>query len=541
MEKAPSKEIWVIGDTRNRKLLGYSLNVLAKAEAMADTIHGKAAMVLFDGEADPGQSEDGMPSRVACSDAETACLDAGADVVYALQNGSLLDLRSDCCADALAWLVRESPPMLVLLALTDWGRETGATVSGLLRAGLIADCMDLNVTDNGVVGVCPAWGGTITARIMFSGPDKTGFATVQHHRFSAVQSRGTTGHVKCIRPVVRQSNESLKLISRAPETQEHQRLETADVVVVGGAGLGSMDGFGRLRELAAAVGGEIGATRPPVLQHWVDEDRLIGQTGKTVSPNLLFSVGTSGAIQYVAGIMEAKTIVAVNRDPDAPIFEVADIGIVADAKTFIPMLTARAKETLMRGLADTLWEDIRTEAARAGGFGEKIRRLREAQGWSRDFLAESTGQTPDFIEQVEKDAISPPVSFLVRLSGSMGIDPATFLRKEEQAIIKDQRVRSFVKRTRDYSYETLTPGAENCHLRGFMVTIQPEHTHRPVEYKHEGEEFIYVMEGDLEFTLGGKVQVLKPGECIRFNSDIPHKLKSLSKDNTRCLVILYTV
>ncbi len=508
---------------------------------MAGTIDGKAAMVLFDGEADPEHIKDGVPPRLRCADAENACLDAGADVVCVIKNSSLCDLRTDGCAYALAWLVRESPPMLALFALTDWGRETAATVSGLLNTGLIADCMDLCVTDRGVVGVCPAWGGTITARITFSDPEKTGFATVQHHRFSAVRTQGAPGEVKRVICPVHGSNQFLNLISRAPEPQEHQRLETADVVVVGGAGVGSMDGFGQLRELAAAVGGEMGATRPPVLQHWVDDDRLIGQTGRTVRPNLLFSVGTSGAIQYVAGIMEAKTIVAVNRDPDAPIFEVADIGIVADAKTFIPMLTARAKETLMRGLADTLWEDIHTEAERAGGFGEKIRRLRESQGWSRAFLAESTGQTPDFIEQVEKDAISPPVSFLVRLSGSMGIDPATFLRKEEQTIIKDQRVRAFVKRTRDYSYETLTPGAENCHLRGFMVTIQSEHTHRPVEYKHEGEEFIYVMEGDLEFTLGGKVQVLKPGECIRFNSDIPHKLKSLSKDNTRCLVILYTV
>jgi len=103
-----------------------------------------------------------------------------------------------------------------------------------------------------------------------------------------------------------------------------------------------------VRELAVALGGEVAATRPPVLQHWVEEERMIGQTGKTVRPDLLFSIGTSGAIQYTAGIMKSKTIIAINRDPNAPIFQVADLGIVADAKTFVPLVTARAKQTVMR-------------------------------------------------------------------------------------------------------------------------------------------------------------------------------------------------
>ena len=127
-----------------------------------------------------------------------------------------------------------------------------------------------------------------------------------------------------------------------------------------------MEGFGLIRELAAAVGGEVAGTRPPVLLHWVDEDRLIGQTGKAVRPNLLFSIGTSGAIQYTAGIMESKTIVAINRDANAPIFQVADLGVVADAKTFLPLLTARAKQVVMRKLADVLSETKRPRVKQAG-------------------------------------------------------------------------------------------------------------------------------------------------------------------------------
>ena len=107
--------------------------------------------------------------------------------------------------------------------------------------------------------------------------------------------------------------------------------------------------------------------------------------------------------------------------------------------------------------------------------------------------------------------------------------------------MRDQRTQAFIKRTLNYSYETLTPEAENSHLRSFMVTIESHHDHKPVAYKHEGEEFIYVMEGLLEFTLGNKIHKLKKGESIHFNSDIPHKLKSLSNEPTKCLVTLYTL
>jgi quercetin dioxygenase-like cupin family protein len=115
-----------------------------------------------------------------------------------------------------------------------------------------------------------------------------------------------------------------------------------------------------------------------------------------------------------------------------------------------------------------------------------------------------------------------------------------FLGEEEKAAMRDRRSDAFTKRTENYSYHTLTPGAENEHLRAFMVTIKSEQDHKPVAYKHEGEEFIYVMEGKLELTLGGKPIILKTGESQRFNSETPHKLKNLSSDATRCLVVLYT-
>jgi quercetin dioxygenase-like cupin family protein len=156
-------------------------------------------------------------------------------------------------------------------------------------------------------------------------------------------------------------------------------------------------------------------------------------------------------------------------------------------------------------------------------------------------LAKATGQTPEFIDQVENEEFSPSVGFLVMLAKALNVNPGTFLSKAEKDTIQDQRSRAFMKRTRTYSYQTLTPHAESDHLRAFMVTIESRQIHKPVEYKHEGEEFIFVMEGELEVMLGGKAHHLKKDESIHFNSDIPHKLKSLSNEDTRCLVILYTI
>jgi transcriptional regulator with XRE-family HTH domain len=193
----------------------------------------------------------------------------------------------------------------------------------------------------------------------------------------------------------------------------------------------------------------------------------------------------------------------------------------------------------MRKIADVLCEQ--KGSASGEGFGAKVCKLREAQNWSVEDLAKATGQTPEFIDQVENEKFSPSVGFLLMLAKALDVNPGTFLSKAEKDIIQDQRSKAFMKRTQNYSYQALTPHAESDHLRAFMITIESRQIHKPVEYKHEGEEFIYVMEGELEVMLGGKAHHLKTDESIHFNSDIPHKLKSLSNEDTRCLVILYTV
>ncbi len=542
-EQKTKNEIWVFGDLRHQRLFRFSLNVMKKARALSKGINGQTVMVFLNVPGD-GAPLDSDRGRVSLESALKASFEKGADRVCLLENDQFENPLCDIFAETLADRVKQHNPMLVLFALTDFGREMAARTARICGAGLMADCVDLQMTDHRIVGLCPAWGGEIMAEITYADGHSTGFATVNPQIQSPdeqVPGKGRgKGDVERLPVQINAHISRPRLLSRSPEPAEHRRLEEAEIVVVGGAGLGNMEGFGLVRELAAAVGGEVAGTRPPVLHHWVDEDRLIGQTGKSVRPRLLFSIGTSGAIQYTAGITESKTIVAVNRDANAPIFQVADLGIVADAKTFLPLLSDRAKQVVMRKLADVLSEGQKA-AGEPGGFGAKIQKIRKARDWTLESLAKATGQTPEFMALVESDKMSPPVSFLLRLAGALGVDPGTFLSREEQTAIRDQRAQAFIKRTKSYSYETLTPGAEESHLRAFMVTIESHHAHKPVEYRHEGEEFIYVMEGDLEFVLGGKPHVLKKGESIHFNSDIPHKLKSLSNEPTRCLVMLYTV
>ncbi len=535
-----SKTIWVYGDLRAERFYRFSLNVLAGALKIAREISGEVAVVLLE-TPDTGKPQTGAPGSWA-SEGETTAkefFEHGASRVYMLENPQLSELRADIHAAVLAEAVQSFGPLLVLFPLSEFCREVASRTARICSAGLIADCLDFRVEPQGIKALCPSWGGEILAEIGYSDPAQTGFATVLPHAFKAAETSATSGSVeRLVVGPVKLANR-IKRLSSCIEADKHRKLEEAELIVVGGAGLGTAENFSWVRQLAAFLGGEVGATRPPVLQHWVHEERLIGQTGKKVRPKLLISVGTSGAVQYTAGIMESKTIMAINRDPSSPIFHVADIGVVADAKSLMPILLSKVRRRVMRNLADSLWEhECQLEGS---GFGAKVQKLRESHGWSCEILAEATGQSPEFIQQVERNEISPSVSFLLRLAGALKVDPGTFLREEEKTRIRDMRTQAYEKRTQSYNYQTLTDGAESDHLRAFLVTIESRQTHKPVAYKHEGEEFIYVLEGHIELTLGGKIHDIKPGESIHFNSDIPHKLKNLSNETTRLLVVLYTI
>lgn len=539
MSKGIKKELWVFIDLRSKRFFDLSLNVLSKVRELAGTVSGKTVAVLLGSSGSrPLEGPRDAHISIPADKAGEECTAYGADRVSILDNELLAIPRPDLYANALAHFVVTHNPMLVMFALTDFGREMAARSARIINAGLISECVDVSMNKGKVVADCPAWGGDFMAHITFLDHSRTGLLTMQPHAAKATKVKGHPGVVERLSIDVSDTHKGLKFLSSSTGHIEAQRLENARIIVVGGAGMGTIENFALVRELSAAMGAELGATRPPVLEHWVEEERLIGQTGKSVRPKLLFSIGTSGAVQYAAGIMEAQTIVAINRDKSAPIFQIADIGIVADAKAFLAHMITKVRRATMRKLSDDLCAKGKLDTAKE--FGAKVRRLRESHNRTIEALSEAIGQSPEFIEKVEKGEITPPVAFLLRFAKALKIDPETFLRREEKALIRSLRDQAFMKRTQDYAYQTLSPGVESHHLRAFMVTIEAKKTHKPVAYKHEGEEFIFVMEGELKFTLRNKSHRLRAGESIHFNSDTPHKLKSISSATTRCLVVLYT-
>jgi len=526
------QEIWVYGDLRTTGLLNNSLNVLAGARQLASKTGGKTVFVVT--KKDTRHNPEAVPEGIAADKA----LEHGADKILYIETSAKGYVMPETEAHLLAHGVCQKHPSVFLFPLNAMSREICARAAVLCHAGMIADCMDFEYDAGEIVAVCPSHGGEVMARLGFSNPGVTGFITVQPTAFTRKETDTSKHETETLKIASVVPDNRMTFLSSRRESTSRKSLETAKKIVVGGAGLGNIEGFSALRKLSAALGAETGATRPPVLWHWIDEDRLIGQTGKTVAPELLISLGTSGAVQYTAGITGAKTIVAVNKDPDAPIFRFADIGIVGDVNLFLPVFTEKIQQISLRSLADAMGTD--DASVEGGDFGSRLIRMRRSHGLTREVLAESVGRTPEFIKEVENNQTTASVGLLIKLAEVFDIDSGTFLNDQEQTKLAGERAQAYTRRTANYHYQSLTPGAENEHLRVFMITIESRQKHKPVDYRHEGEEFVYVLEGKLELTLDGKSHTLMPGESMKYNSQIAHQLKSLSDEKTRCLVTLYT-
>jgi electron transfer flavoprotein alpha subunit/quercetin dioxygenase-like cupin family protein len=521
------REIWVFGDHRHPLQDRLTLQVLGKARALSGD-GGRVSMILL------GNKVEGIAREY---------LARGAHRVLMIDHPQLVHYRTDLFTDIITDLICEHQPEVFLLGASEFGVELGARISKRLSVGLCADCVSLEWDEKGerLIAASPAFGGSFLARIVWS-PNRPYMATISPGTFpEASYDERTGGEIVRIDKKLDEGASKINVISSDHEPHQAIRLEDAKIVVAGGRGVKDSEGFNTLRELAFLLGAEVGATRPAVDAHWASHDQLLGQTGKSIKPELLITCGTSGAVQYTAALRRAGTIVAINRDPRAPIFAAADLGVVVDTQSFLPAFIAEVKQHLFREITDL----YRTQA-KAGRdqksvtFGQRIRRLREDHKWGLTDLAEKTGQSPEFIEQVETDRLTPPVSFLLQLSQAFRIDPSNFLTEHEKVQIDGKRQEGFIKRTQDYSYRTLTPGAADKRLRAFMVTIEPKEAHKMIEYKHPGEEFIFVYKGEFELTLGGKVFHLKQGETIHFDSETRHKLRNISDERCELLVTLYT-
>jgi electron transfer flavoprotein alpha subunit len=328
----PTRGIWVFGDYRNYFQNRVTLQLMAKGKELAGKL-GTDLTVLVLGH----QVHQYAMEYVA----------HGADVIIAVDDPLLKTYQVETYSRVVAELVKAFEPHVFLAGATAFGREFFPRLAKRLRTGLSADCLSLDVdAEKGwLIQTTPSFGGELLADVV-TPQSRPQMATVHPGIFQErPHDRAALGRI--IYPDVKvEADERVQLVRSKPEQGHRGGLEDAPLVVVGGRGMGSRENFQMLFELAQYLGGEVGATRPVVMAGWAGEERLLGQTGKSVKPRLLITVGTSGALQYTTGIQGAETIIAVNRDPNAPIFKICDLGVVGDGRSILALLLETLRKRL---------------------------------------------------------------------------------------------------------------------------------------------------------------------------------------------------
>jgi len=271
----------------------------------------------------------------------------GADRVFWVDDASLAVYRTRPYARTLVQLVRQYKPEIFLLGASSRGRDLAGSVATELYTGLTADCTGLDIDPETKLlrQTRPAFGGNIMATII-SPNYRPQMATVRHRVFELPEMDSSRqGQIVAVDPVMAEDDVATKVVEFIME-QGEVNLADAKIIVSGGRGVGGPEGFAPIRELAEVLGGAVGASRAAVDAGWIPYAHQVGQTGRTVRPDLYIACGISGAVQHLAGMGTAKVIVAINKDPDAPIFGVANYGIVGDLFQVIPALTAQFRERL---------------------------------------------------------------------------------------------------------------------------------------------------------------------------------------------------
>jgi len=271
----------------------------------------------------------------------------GADRVFLFDDPTLADVRTDPYAKALIKLVREYKPEIFILGASARGRDLAGAVATELHTGLTADCtgLDIDPETRLLRQTRPAFGGNIMATILCP-KHRPQMATVRHRVFEMPDPDPTRrGQIIEMEPVLKEEEIATQVVDFLLE-EGTVNLADARIIVSGGRGVGGPEGFAPIRELAEVLGGAVGASRAAVDAGWIPYAHQVGQTGRTVRPDLYIACGISGAIQHLAGMQTSKIIVAINKDPEAPIFNVATYGIVGDLFQVVPALIEAFKKRL---------------------------------------------------------------------------------------------------------------------------------------------------------------------------------------------------
>ena len=321
------KNIWEFIETEcgKAKNVGYELLNVAKPLAKQKGCALVAVVI--------GKEIEGVAKDAICYGADSAIIVDGPEYEY---------YTTDAFTKALVALVEKYKPETLMIGATNNGRDMGPRVSCRLKTGLTADCtaIDIDEETGNIAWTRPTFGGNLMATIMCP-EHRPQMGTVRPAVFKkGAYEESRSGEI--IKEDIHVAPEEIrtKLVERIKEVAEAVNLEEADIIVSGGRGVGSAENFKLLEDLAAALGATVGCSRAVVDAGWMPHAHQVGQSGKTVAPKLYFAIGISGAIQHLAGISGSDTVIAVNKDEDAPIFDVADYGIVGNLNEVVPALTA---------------------------------------------------------------------------------------------------------------------------------------------------------------------------------------------------------
>ena len=244
--------------------------------------------------------------------------------------------------DAFVVLAQERKPLAIVFGDSNDGRDIACRVAARLGVGMAAFVSDISVEGGSINVEVPIWGGALVATKAFSGAGPH-VVTVRAKAFSAEAAGGAAPEVESVSPELSEGSRAVKILDRSVEESSGPKLEEAQVVVAGGRGMGGPENFPILEELAGLLGGAVGATRAVVDAGWVPYSMQVGQTGKTVKPNVYIAAGVSGAMQHTVGMKGSKYIISINKDEEAPIFKLSDLGIVGDVHKVMPQIIAAVK------------------------------------------------------------------------------------------------------------------------------------------------------------------------------------------------------
>lgn len=335
------KGVYIFAQQVDNAISPIAFELLGKAKGLAKDLETEVTAVLL------GYNVKGLADSLA---------EYGADNVVVVDSPVLETYRTEPYTQALTAVINEYKPEIMLVGATAIGRDLGPRVSARVGTGLTADCTVLEIGDfplnplpnreqkhNQLLMTRPAFGGNTIATIAC--PDnRPQMATVRPGVMQKIDKiDGAKANVIEFNPALEENNCYVEILDVVKEIKNTVDIQEAKILVSGGRGVGSKENFKLLEDLADAIGGVVACSRAAVDNGWLDKDLQVGQTGKTVRPNVYFAIGISGAIQHTSGMEESDIIIAINKDASAPIFDVADYGIVGDLNKIVPMLTEALK------------------------------------------------------------------------------------------------------------------------------------------------------------------------------------------------------